>query len=86
LLLIIASLHRRARDTDGLEEKIGQGFDEPLRVERQWAFAGLMFGIENKLSRVAIWTSPHCLSPSLLKEAIVRHVSESRMPPERRQT
>jgi hypothetical protein len=54
LLLIIASLHRQARDTDGLEEKIGQGFDEPLRVELQWAFVGLMFWIENKLSWVAI--------------------------------
>jgi hypothetical protein len=86
LLLIIASLHRQARDTDGLEEKIGQGFDEPLRVERRGAFAGLMFGIENKLSWVAIWTSPHGLSPSFLKEAIVRHVSESRVHPERRQT
>ena len=53
---------------------------------RMWTIDGLVFGIENKLRRVAISTSPHGLSPSFLKDAIVRQQSESRMPPKRLQT
>jgi len=85
-VLIIAPLHHPALNTESHQEKIGQGFDKPLGIWRQQAVGGLVFGIENELRWVAIWTFPHCLSPSSLKDAIVRQVSESRMPPERRQT
>jgi hypothetical protein len=86
LVLITASLHHPALNTEGRQEEIGQSFDKPLGIWRQRAVDGLAFWIENKLRRVAIWTSPHCLSPSFLKDAIVRQASESRMPPERQQT
>jgi hypothetical protein len=86
LVLIIAFLHHPTLNTEGHQEKIGQGLDKPLGIWRQRAIDSLVFGIENELRRVAIWTSPHGLSPSSLKDAIVRQVSESRMPPERRQT
>jgi hypothetical protein len=86
LVLIIASLHHPALHTEGRQENVGQGFDKPLGIWRQRAVDGLVFGIENELRRVAISTSPHGLSPSFLKDAIVRQQSESRMPPKRLQT
>jgi hypothetical protein len=53
-VLIIASLRHPALNTQSHQEKIGQSFDKPLGIWRQRAVDGLVFGIEDKLRRVAI--------------------------------
>jgi hypothetical protein len=78
LVLIAASPRRQAFDAEGPQQKIGQGFDKSRRVPLEGWFGFFAIQFENKLRWIEVLASPHCPSPSSLKDGIVRLGPDSR--------
>jgi hypothetical protein len=60
-----------------LQQKIGQGLDQSLRVSLHGYLRNLTFQLENELRSIVAPVSPHGPSPSFLKDGTVRLASDS---------
>jgi hypothetical protein len=77
-MLMVTSRHLSGLDARRFEQEIGERLDQPFGIAVQRVLGNPTTQIQTQLQRFAILAfSPHVLSPSLLKDGIVRPTPES---------
>ncbi|MCP1835532.1 hypothetical protein J2R76_003870 [Bradyrhizobium sp. USDA 4532] len=77
-MLMITSRHLKRLDACRLQQEIGERLDQVVGIGAQRVLGNPMPQIQTQLHRLAILVfSPHVLSPSSLKDGIVRPTPES---------
>jgi len=75
---MITSRHLNGLDARRFQQEIGERLDQTLGIGAQRVLGNPMTQIQAQLHRLAILAfSPHVLSPSSLKDGIVRPTPES---------
>jgi len=75
---MVTSRHLNGLDARRFQQKIGERLDQTLGIGAQRVLGNPMTQIQAQLHRLAILAfSPHVLSPSSLKEGIVRPTPDS---------